>query len=79
MRRRLKLVRNLAIASGIVVALGFGASDTSGCIECDPPPNESCDEYVDPDLYCEHWCVNVQGCEFGGECGRQDFCECLEK
>ena len=77
MRSRLKLLRNLVIASGIVVALGFGANEASGCVECDPPPEHWC-VGLDPNLYCADWCWNEQSCP-GGACGPQNYCVCLEK
>ena len=77
MRSGLKLLRNLVVASGIAVALGFGANRASGCIECDPPPDEYCASYPDPDLYCKSWCINEQDCD-GGAC-IQDYCVCQEK
>lgn len=79
MRSKLKLVRNIALVCGIVGALAFGATQTSGCLVCNPPDDESCDEYPNPDLYCDNWCQNVQGCQYGGACGRLDYCECLIK
>ena len=78
MRSRLKLLRNAVIAAGIVVALGFGANEASGCEECNPPPDEYCASYPRPHLYCESWCINEQNCEYGGMCP-QDYCVCFEK
>jgi len=79
MRSRLKLLRNAVIAAGIIVALGFGANEASGCVTCEPPPDESCAGYADPDLHCRNWCVNEQGCEYGGMCPPSEFCVCFEK
>jgi hypothetical protein len=79
MRSRLKLLRNLVIASGIIVALGFGANEASGCVTCEPPLNHSCAGWPDGDAYCNHWCKNIQDCEYGGMCLPSEFCVCLEK
>ena len=78
MRSRLKLLRNAVIAAGIIAALGFGANEASGCLECDPPDDESCGQYRYPHVYCNNWCLNVQEC-YGGACGQHFMCECLEK
>ena len=77
MRSRLKLLRNALLAAGIVVALGFGANQASGCVECDPPTNEYCDGTQEADLYCEEWCIFEQNC-WGGAC-RLYYCVCLWK
>ena len=77
MRSRLKLLRNVVVAAGIVVALGFGATEASGCLVCDPP-EESCAGIPLPDVHCLDFCVNEQGCEWG-MCSRYDLCECAEK
>ena len=79
MRSRLKLLRNVVIAAGIVVALGFGASEASGCEECDPPLNHQCPDVTDKDLYCQEWCVNDQHCWDGHCLLSPNVCECAEK
>ena len=78
MRSRLKLLRNLVIASGIIVALGFGANQASACQECDPPPDHSCAGWPDKNLYCKNWCINIQHC-YDGLCNPWDVCVCAEK
>ena len=79
MRSRLKLLRNAVLAAGIVVALGFGANQAAGCVTCEPPLNHQCAAVPDKDLYCEEWCVNDQGCQYGGMCPPSDYCVCFEK
>ena len=79
MPSRLKLLRNVVVAAGIVVALGFGANQAAGCVECDPPLNHSCGDWPDKDLYCQHWCINEQHCWDGHCLLSLNVCEGAEK
>ena len=78
MRTRLKLLRNVLLAAGIVAALAFGAKEATGCLTCTQPPPTSCKYQGDPDVFCEELCQEYD-C-FTGQCRTgPDYCLCPEK
>ena len=79
MRTRLKLLRNVLLAAGIVAALAFGANEAMGCLICTQPPPTSCKYEGNPKQFCDSLCFQY-GCEFGGTClTGPDYCLCPEK
>ena len=83
MRARLRLLRNVVFAAGIVTALGFGAQRlvaNTSCRECTQPPDIECKHVGNPDAYCNYLCIEEYECEYGGGCNvPMDRCECFEK
>jgi hypothetical protein len=79
MRPKLKVIRSVLLAAGIVVSLAFGANEAMGCVTCTQPPPTACNHYQDPDLFCENLCVNTYYC-YGGMCKLgPNYCLCFEK
>ncbi len=77
MRTRLKLLRNVLLAAGIVAALAFGAKEATGCLTCTQPPPTSCK--YEGSGFCDTLCWEYQ-CYFGGTCRTgPDYCLCPEK
>ena len=77
MKTALKVFSKLALVAGISVALAFGAKEASACATCNPQPT-ACKTEVDPDLFCESYCINQAGC-LGGTCRLAlDECWCVE-
>jgi len=78
MKTALKLFSKLALVVGISAALAFGAKEASACASCTQPPPTSCKNEINPNLFCDNLCQNVQGCP-GGECHTgPDECLCFE-
>ena len=76
MRTRLKLLRNVLLAAGIVAALAFGAKEAMGCLTCTQPPPTSCK--YEGSGFCAGLCQEY-GC-FPGQClTGPDYCLCPEK
>ena len=77
MRTRLKLLRNVLLAAGIVAALAFGAKEATGCLTCTQPPPTSCK--YEGSGFCDTLCFEYE-CDFGGTClTGPDYCLCPEK
>lgn len=77
MTATLKLLTKLSLLTGIAVALAFGAKEASACTTCDWD-TQSCLQYVNPDLYCLNYCVNVANCRYGDCRETIDECICAE-
>ena len=79
MLTRFKLLRNLAFAAGITLALAFGTKEAMGCAVCTQPDPDGCALEMDPAFHCQELCINHQGC-LGGQCfgtGPTSRCFCF--
>ena len=76
MKTALKLFPTLVLVAGISVALAFGAKEASACTTCtwEPIP---CAGQIDPDLYCNNYCINERQCGPGICKILLDQCLCL--
>jgi hypothetical protein len=76
MKTVLKLFSKLALVAVIIVAFAFGATEAAACATC-TQPDTTCVGEANPNLFCAHICVNVQGCPWG-ECDPgPDECVCV--
>ena len=79
MKQKLSILRYLALAAIVAVALAFGAKQAPAdaeCRACTQPPPTSC-EFEYPD-FCQVLC-EAYDCPNGGDCHPADFCICREK
>jgi hypothetical protein len=75
MRTRLKFVRNLVFAAGVVVALAFGATNAYADEDCSPPITACVGQRPDLCLdFCDEYYNSLGMCNTWDDC-----CLCLEK
>jgi hypothetical protein len=81
MKQKLSIIRYLALAAIVAVALAFGAKQAPAdaeCRECTEPPPTACLAEPDPEEFCYQLCVIQNGC-YDSLCHQSDQCYCATK